>query len=360
MDQSMPNTNTEKSARKLIEFVIQRNAEQSAEFSDPSVRLLRQHYRSKHPTEIAVLKCMDGRLNLAVITKTPPGILQPFRNVGGKFDLGWPFFGELVREWVDFAVSNSSMCAVFITYHFSKGDKHRGCKGFGYDTESAKKAAQNLREQFERVYGSQARVVYPLVVGIETDEDGLIFHGESGEVFDTALYENGSYNGVEHIFRNLYPSMRGDMRADLLPLVYGNLEHIQDVRKAHRKPIELDHAEQIIAVGRGFDWLHLPNRALIVGPYDHNWPSAVATAGGIVLDNLNSGRVPMSEGALLLTSSLSRDQVGSAGWNTAIEKARYVHRTALEALTEKQPALIPHLSQLIGVVDAQTRKLHLL
>jgi hypothetical protein len=25
--------------------------------------------------------------------------------------------------------------------------------------------------------------------------------------------------------------------------------------------------EQVLAVGRGFDWLHIPNKALIVGPY---------------------------------------------------------------------------------------------
>ena len=27
------------------------------------------------------------------------------------------------------------------------------------------------------------------------------------------------------------------------------------------------HQEQVLAVGRGFDWLHIPNKALIVGPY---------------------------------------------------------------------------------------------
>ena len=47
---------------------------------------------------------MDGRLNLALMTETPPGIVQPFRNIGGKFDLGWPYFGILMREWVDYAV----------------------------------------------------------------------------------------------------------------------------------------------------------------------------------------------------------------------------------------------------------------
>ena len=30
---------------------------------------------------------------------------------------------------------------------------------------------------------------------------------------------------------------------------------------------KLTFQEQVLAVGRGFDWLHLPNKALIVGPY---------------------------------------------------------------------------------------------
>ena len=35
--------------------------------------------------------------------------------------------------------------------------------------------------------------------------------------------------------------------------------------------VQLEHNEVVIAVGRGFDWLHLPNKALIIGPFDHSW-----------------------------------------------------------------------------------------
>jgi hypothetical protein len=303
---------------------------------------------------------MDGRLNFAVMTKTPPGILQPFRNVGGRFDLGWPFFGELIREWVDFAFSRTRLCVVFVTYHFSTGDHHRGCKGFGYDTKAATENAHKLVAQFERVYGKRERVVFPLVVGIETDEDALIFHGEAGGVFNTAEHVGTTPEEVECVLHELYPSMLDEARRDILPLILGNLSHIEDVRRAHRKPVDLDHAEQIIGPGRGFDWLHLPNKALIIGPYDHDWPSAVAIAGDIVLNNIQSGCVPKDEGALLLTSSLARDQMGSHGWNTAVEKAFYVHRTALKSLHEKVPDLIPYLSPLVGVVDADTRLMHVL
>jgi hypothetical protein len=43
---------------------------------------------------------MDGRLNLPVMTQTAVGIIQPFRNLGGKFDLGWPFFQATLETWI--------------------------------------------------------------------------------------------------------------------------------------------------------------------------------------------------------------------------------------------------------------------
>jgi hypothetical protein len=340
----------------LIDFVLKRNQEQSADFCDPSVKLSRQKYRKAHPTEILAFKCMDGRLNLAVMTETPAGIIRPFRNVGGRFNLGWPFFGELLREHVGYAISENRAVLVFVTYHFSKGDNHRGCKGFGYDTATAKKNAEDLAAQVERVYGKKVRVVHPIVVGIETDDDSLIFHGENGASLNISESLTSSSDELKEMLAKLYPDMLPQTLSDLMPLVSGNQEHVQNVRKQNREPIDLDHREQIIAVGRGFDWLHLPNRALIVGPYDHDWPSAVATAGGIVLDNIKNGRVPAEQGALLLVSSLSRDEMGSYGWNTAVEKAIYLERIAHEVLKERVPELTPYLSKFSGVLDEHTRK----
>jgi hypothetical protein len=80
----------------------------------PEARLARQRYLSEHPTAIAVLKCMDGRITIPVATNTPTGILMPFRNLGGMFDLGWPHLGEALAHhvlrmtgWAD-ACSSSS------------------------------------------------------------------------------------------------------------------------------------------------------------------------------------------------------------------------------------------------------------
>jgi hypothetical protein len=64
-------------------------------FRSPEAWLARERYLSEHPTAIVVLKCMDGRINIPVATHTPTGILMPFRNLGGMFDLGWPYL-----EWM--------------------------------------------------------------------------------------------------------------------------------------------------------------------------------------------------------------------------------------------------------------------
>lgn len=34
-----------------------------------------------------------------------PGIIKPYRNIGGRFDLGWPFFGRLMLESIEYSVS---------------------------------------------------------------------------------------------------------------------------------------------------------------------------------------------------------------------------------------------------------------
>lgn len=339
----------------LTQFIVSRNEEQSAAFRSAAARLARTRYRAEHPTEIAAWKCMDGRLNLSVYTKTPPGIIQPFRNIGGRFDLGWPFFAEVIKGWVNYSLGRGRRTLILVTYHFSKGDHHRGCAGWKYDTGAAHAAAQKLAEQTEHVFGKMPRMVYPVVVGVETDEEGLVLHG-NGMTLDVA--ELTSTEGLEMKIRDMYPDMDTQMVADFLPLILGNWEHVRDVRASNRPPVDLEHREQIIAVGRGFDWLHLPNKALIIGPYSHEWPDAVATAGKIIMGNLKDGRVPEKEGVLLLISALSRDEEGSFGWNMAREKARYLRETSQKVLAEKVPEIVSHLKTLSGVTFADTRKLH--
>lgn len=347
--------------QNIKDYVIKINEERSAEYTNPAAQLARELYRQQHPTEILVQKCMDGRLNLSVFTGTPTGILQPFRNIGGRFDLGWPFFQEVTNDGIHYAINKGRRCLAITSYHFSAGDHHRGCAGFGYDTDAAKDAALALRDQFTKVYGdANGRPVYALTIGIETDFESIIFHGTGGTTLDSATLDAALSNEeIDVMLTGLYPDMDNEMRKDLIPLVKGNLKHITEVRAEHKAPIDLEHREQIIAVGRGFDWLHEPNRALIIGPYSHEWPQAVKTAGTIVLGNLNAGRIPTENGVLLLVSTLWRNEERESGRRLKEEKARYIARTALQEL-QSIPELKDRIQILVGVTEAETRKLHLI
>jgi hypothetical protein len=83
--------------------------------------------------------------------------------------------------WVSSKITGGHCCLPLVTYHFSKGDPHRGCAGHGYDTAAARAGAYSLVEQIERVFGGNHACVYPIVVGIETDEDSLVLHGKDDQ-----------------------------------------------------------------------------------------------------------------------------------------------------------------------------------
>ena len=341
----------------LTDMLISRNKEQSAIFASPDAALWRRKYRAEHPTEIAAFKCMDGRLNLPVMTETPPGIIVPFRNLGGQFDLGWPFLGSEVRTWVDYAISRGRSAIPLVTYHFSKGDVHRGCKGFSYDTKAAKAFTENLRKQFEKVFGKSHLVVYPVQVSIETDEDALIFHGEKhGEILDLSLVAPMIDIEVLRLsLERLYPTMPRPMVNDLLPIAMGNIRHIKEVRESARPIEQIDHQEQVLAIGRGFDWLHLPNKALIVGPYSPDLSKPIGIAAGLLLDNIQKKRVPASEGVVVMSAAGYRDEAGPERL-MAEEKARSLARLTLEVIHDKVPELAKYMKLIVGVTNLNTRK----
>lgn len=341
---------------KLIEELKDLNKAQSEAFSNPDAHYARVQYRAKHPTEIAAFKCMDGRLHLPVVTETPFGIIQPWRNIGGVFDLGWPFFGETVKNWVNYAIGRGRKNLALLTYHFSRGDKHRGCAGFKYDTEAAKRATLALKTQFEKVFGVNHQQLYPLCLGIETDLDGFILHGHNGKSINLEEVDTGrNADSLREELANLYPDMDNIFLDDLLPLVLGNIKHIAKVRKAKRPIVEFEHCERILAVGQGFDWLHKSNYALIVGPFSSNLAEPIAVAAGIIKGNMEAGRITKS-GFVLLTSATYRNPVGEERL-VALERSRFYTRLALGVIEERLPELLPRVHTLSTVVDLNTRKL---
>lgn len=338
-----------------IDYLLDLNARHSQAFMDLATE--RRRYRGEHSTEIAALKCMDGRLHLPVMTQTALGIIQPFRNLGGIFDLGWPFFQAAIDQWVGYSINRGRHCLIFVTYHFARGDTHRGCRGFHYDTDAARVAAIKLKNQFESVYGKGGAVV-PIVCGIETDLDALILHGENGRFIDLANTKESSQLEVEEMLRSLYPSMPERIIRDFLPLVRGNIRHIAEIRSSNRPIEEAEHKEWVLGVGRGFDWLHVINTAFIVGPFDPNLSVAIETAARLLKNNIDEGRIDPN-GVVLLTSGVYRDEAGPE-YRLAKEKALFLSKFALDIIKDKVPDLAPRLQILTGCADLDTRKFEMI
>ncbi|MHA7878650.1 MAG: hypothetical protein ACX931_02590 [Saccharospirillum sp.] len=336
-----------------IDWLLQLSRTHSEQYCDPDAYLARKRYRAEHPTEVLALKCMDGRLHLPHATGTPMGIIQPFRNLGGIFDLGWPYLGDLLAEAVHRATSQGRRVLVIITYHFSRGEPARGCAGFNCDTRAARAHAFGIAEQVRTIFGQAQQSVYPLVCGFETDEDALVLHNTAHQMLDLATLGEPDLNSLSARLQALYPDMPEQVLTDLLPLIEGNIRHIAEIRHSQRSPA-IEHREWIICVGRGFDFLHVPNVALIVGPYSPNLAHPIQKAADIIQTNMTDRRIP-DDGFLLLSSAPFLES-GPDRARAAV-KARFMAKFAAQVIEQCQPGLAHKMRVRTAVLDWPTRKL---
>ncbi len=339
-----------------IDWLLDLAQRHTTEFRSPEACLARERYQANHPTAIVVLKCMDGRINIPVVTGTPPGIIQPFRNLGGMFDLGWPHLGEVMANHVQRMARSGRRVLIFITYHFSKGSVQRGCAGFDYDTSAALKHTLRIKQQAEQIFGSDHATVYPLICGFETDEDALLLHGSHGEVLNLAAIAGAQVSSLGQQLSELFPDMPDQMRADLLPLLQGNLEWISQVRASNR-PLEIEHREWMICLGRGFDFLHTPNLALIIGPYSPNLADPIRKAAGIIAANMQAGRIP--DDGFLLFASVPYEEIGVDQARAAL-KSRFLASLAAEVISADFPELAKRMHIKTAVLSWRSRALKIL
>jgi hypothetical protein len=321
------------------------------EYASPEASLARQRHLARHPTAILVLKCMDGRINIPVATQTPKGIIQPFRNLGGFFQLGWPHLGETLVASVDKVMRSGRQALVLITYHFSRGDERRGCAGFHYRTADAQAHTFEIQREVSTLFGDGHGNVYPLVCGFETDEDALVVHGQDGQTLNMAHLGVQDIDSLPQRLQQLLPDMPTQIRHDLLPLMIGNLAHIADIRRQTRR-LDIEHREWMICVGRGFDWLHLPNVALIIGPYSPDLADPIRQAAGIIQANMRAGRIPND--GFLLFSSVPYEDIG-VDRARAVLKSRFMARFAGEVVRESYPDLAARMTVRQTVLNWHSR-----
>ncbi len=334
-----------------LQWLFQRNVEFSELFCSPEEVLARAQYVAKHPILKIIFKCMDGRMHIPVITKTPLGILQPVRALGGRFDLGWPYLGQYVKNLVMAAIAKGNGTLVFVTYHFSKGDKHRGCAGFNYDLEAAFAYTKDFKSQVERVFGKKHAAVYPLIVGLETDSDSLIFHN-NGDKIDLLDFIDKSEEEIFAAFKSLFSDMSKEMLNDLMPLVSGNIQHIIETQKSGRQIIDVEHREFVVGLGTGFDWLHAPNTALLIGPWSPWLDNDIRKAFSIIKSNMEAKRIS-DDGFVLMISSMWQDSTEKA---LVTEKVHFLKAFATDILNAEFPEIASKMHCLPVIVEGASRK----
>jgi hypothetical protein len=349
----MPTLFPEADIDTRVERLLALSRHHSEHFCSDEATAARQAYLKQHPSRIVVMKCMDGRIHVPHATRTPMGIIQPFRNLGGIFDLGWPYLGEMLCDAVTDAAEAGRDVLMLITYHFSRGERSRGCAGFGCDADAARRHAEQVRGQAKTLFAQHRRMFYPLVAGFETDTDTLILHNAAGEVLDVATLDTADADSLGARIDALFPDMPATLRADLLPLVSGNLEHALSLRGVSRE-LDIEHREWVICVGRGFDFLHVPNTALIVGPYSPDLSEPIGIAASIIDANMRCGRIA-DDGFLLLSSAPYEDPgVDEA---RARLKSRFLLDFAREVIQREHPALAKRMLSMAAVVHWSTRRL---
>jgi hypothetical protein len=342
--------------RQRIDWLIDCARHHSEEFQRPEAQLTRNRYLSEHPTAIVVFTCMDGRINIPFATNTPHGIILSFRNFDGHFDLGWPHLGRVLAKLVDGLASRKRPILVLVMYHYSKSNSRCGCDGFNCDIYLARAHMYGIKRQIEAVFSPDNYTVYPVVCGFETDEDSLFLHGTSGNVLDLSTISSADHKTLSALLAQLYSDMPDLMRQDLLSLVMGNIAHIASNKQVSRNPV-IEHREWMICIGRGFDWLYMPNQAIIIGPYSPDLADPIRKAARIIDANMRAGHIP-DDGFLLLAEETYRE-IG-VNRTYAELKSRFLSGFAANIIRIDFPNLVEKMHVRTAVLNWQSRAMEMI
>ena len=184
-----------------------------------------------------------------------------------------------------------------------------------------------------------------------------MIHGADNTVLDLAGLSASDAATLEPRLAALLPDMQTQMRADLLPLLHGNLEHIAQLREQARRnerTLDVEHREWMICLGRGFDFLHTPNVALIIGPYSPDLADPLRKAAGIIENNMKASRIP--DDGFLLLASVPYDEIGVDRARAEL-KSQFLSRFAAGVLRDEFGSLAGKMYKHTAVLDWRSRRL---
>jgi len=210
-----------------------------------------------------------------------------------------------------------------------------------------------LKRQAEKIFGSNHTTIYPIICGFETDEDALLLHGDNDKVLDLSTISPEQALTLDKQVSELLPNLSEQMKSDLLRLAHGNLKWIDQVRKNPRT-LDSEHREWTICLGRGFDFLHTPNLALIIGPYSPDLADPIRKAAGIIEANMQSGRIP--DDGFLLFASVPYREIGMDQARAEL-KSRFLANFATKVIRAEFPQLIDRMHTRTATLSWRSRAL---
>ena len=123
------------------------------------------------------------------------------------------------------------------------------------------------------------------------------------------------------------------------------------------RTLDIEHREWMLCVGRGFDWLHVPNIALIIGPYSPDLADPIRKAAGIIRANMRAGRIP-NDGFLVM-SSVPYEDIG-VDRSRALLKSNFMADFAAETIRKDFPDLAPLMTVRKTVLNWHSRQVEML
>lgn len=333
----------------LVDRVLGMNAEAADLFVSTIVD--RRAYRAEHPTEIAISACMDGRIDVAGSCGIPYGIAQSFRNIGGRYRLGWPMMSTKLTEWADYAHAMYRPALFIATYHFSGSQNGRlGCRGFQNDADAARAWMEDFQRRVRKAFRGRIWVV---VAGVDTDNDALLIHG-SATTFDARTFARRSIvekSSIGDAAKCVMGGIPEHVFDDVFPLLVANIKHVRTMMGKPRNGHDLDHRESVLAIGDDLEWLRR-DVAIKIGDCDPALDDAIVTAAQIIQKNREHGRVQDPEGLLLVDCAYRRDVDHGA----TLERAKFLGEFALEVIKRRIPDMRDFFVPLVGVTSYDDRR----
>jgi len=347
---------SEISVPTLISRIKQINREYSENFCLPDAQAERRWFCEEYPVGLFSFGCMDGRNNIPNATEIPLGVMKNFHFAGGEWHW-WNNVSTVFSKDIARHEKKHRASLVLVSYHFSRSEKHLGCAWFNYDTDAAIKANLKFLKKIERVYGDKHKVVFPVLVGLETDEESLVIHDSNNHenVLRVADLQEYDENYLKTTLVQMFGLIEANTMKMLLRLIAGNINHVAKIRASHRPVIDLDHREWILAIGNGLDWFRATNQAIIIGMYSYNPQEAIKTAASVIEKNLRTGQISKEDGFVLLASSSFHSESGYEK-TSAREIALEYMRFAKEIIAQHYPQLLEMMHPLVTITNLDDRK----